>query len=81
MPCGTANARSRRCDFGVEDGEPCVASVKQELDNFMAGVERRNPHEVEFHQAVREVAASIMPWYLEHDDYRKAQDPGAIDGA
>ncbi|MEM9354013.1 MAG: NADP-specific glutamate dehydrogenase [Planctomycetota bacterium] len=39
----------------------------------MEGLRKRNPHETEFHQAVEEVAASVMPWYLDHDDYRKAQ--------
>ena len=28
---------------------------------------------MEFHQAVQEVAASVMPWYLDHQAYRKAQ--------
>ena len=32
------------------------------LESFMEGVESHNPGEVEFHQAVREVAADIIPW-------------------
>ncbi len=46
---------------------------KNELEVFMDGLKKRNPHEPEFHQAVREVAESIMPWYLENEAYRQAQ--------
>ena len=45
----------------------------KDLEDFMSGLKKRNPHEDEFHQAVEEVAASILPWYLQHDAYRKAQ--------
>lgn len=45
----------------------------EELDRFMNGLKKRNPHEKEFHQAVEEVATSVMPWYLDHPKYRKAQ--------
>lgn len=50
-----------------------MSSVQQELDHFMVGLKKRNPHETEFHQAVEEVARSVMPWYLSHEKYRKAQ--------
>jgi len=46
---------------------------KKELETFMNGLEKRNPYEPEFRQAVYEVASSIMPWYLQREDYRKAQ--------
>jgi len=48
-------------------------AVEKELKHFMAGLKKRNPHENEFHQAVEEVATSVMPWYLAHDEYRQAQ--------
>ena len=32
------------------------------LDRFIAGVQKRNPGDTEFHQAVQEVAASIIPY-------------------
>lgn len=48
-------------------------AVRKELDAFMEGLRNRNPHQEEFHQAVHEVAASVMPWYLDHEKYRKAQ--------
>jgi glutamate dehydrogenase (NADP+) len=50
-----------------------MPAVQKELERFMAGLKKRNPHETEFHQAVEEVAHSVMPWYLEHEAYRKAE--------
>ncbi len=43
------------------------------LKRFMKGLERRNPYEKEFLQAVHEIAQSIMPWYLDQRAYRDAQ--------
>ena len=48
-------------------------AVEKELKHFMAGLKKRNPHEKEFHQAVEEVATSVMPWYLDHAAYRQAE--------
>ena len=48
-------------------------AVKEEVDCFMAGLRKRNPGEHEFHQAVHEVAESLMPFILEHKRYRDAQ--------
>ncbi len=45
----------------------------QEVENFMTGLIRRNPGEPEFHQAVREVVETLMPYVLEHPKYREAQ--------
>ena len=50
-----------------------TSAEQKELDQFMQGLKKRNPHETEFQQAVCEVATSVMPWYLQHDEYRKAQ--------
>lgn len=47
--------------------------VQREIEAFMAGLVRRNPGQPEFHQAVREVTESLMPYLLEHPRYRKAQ--------
>lgn len=47
-------------------------SVGAIVDKFMVGLKRRNPGESEFHQAVYEVAASVMPYILEHKQYRDA---------
>ncbi len=50
-----------------------MVSESKELTQFLDGLKKRNPHEEEFHQAVEEVATSVMPWYLDHERYRKAQ--------
>ena len=38
-------------------------------DEFMKGVVKRNPGETEFHQAVEEVAASVIPYINENPEY------------
>ena len=43
------------------------------LAAFMAGLERRNPGEPEFHQAVREVAESVLPVVAAHLEYQEAR--------
>ena len=40
-----------------------------DLEGFMAGLVRRNPGETEFHQAVREVAGSIIPYVQDKEKY------------
>jgi glutamate dehydrogenase (NADP+) len=47
--------------------------VNNGLDDFMAGLVRRNPGEPEFHQAVQEVAATIIPFLADRAEYREAQ--------
>ncbi len=49
------------------------ANPKTEVRKFMLGLVRRNPGEHEFHQAVREVVESLMPFVIEHPQYREAQ--------
>ncbi|MEZ4332009.1 MAG: NADP-specific glutamate dehydrogenase [Myxococcota bacterium] len=44
-----------------------------DLDRFMAEVERRNPHEPEFLQAVREVVHDVLPVVAENRAYREAR--------
>src|SRR3990172_8598208 len=53
-----------------------TSSVKTELRLFMRGLIRRNPGEPEFHQAVQEVAESLMPFILDH---RKYYDPNILE--
>jgi glutamate dehydrogenase (NADP+) len=43
------------------------------VDDFMVGVEERNPHEPEFLQAVREVVSSLVVVLQKHPEYRKAK--------
>ena len=40
---------------------------------FMQGLEKRNPGESEFHQAVGEFVETVMPYTLEHRKYKDAQ--------
>lgn len=46
---------------------------KLELDDFMNGLARRNPNEPEFHQAVHEVAESVIPYINQHQEYIDAR--------
>ncbi|MGB3734631.1 MAG: NADP-specific glutamate dehydrogenase [Ilumatobacter sp.] len=48
-------------------------TAHQELEAFMNGLERRNPGEPEFQQAVREVAETLIPFTLDNAKYRDAQ--------
>lgn len=45
----------------------------EETECFMHGLERRNPGELEFHQAVREFVETVMPFVLEYRKYKDAQ--------
>ncbi|OUR64062.1 glutamate dehydrogenase [Methylophaga sp. 42_25_T18] len=42
------------------------------LDHFMSGLKKRNINETEFHQAVYEVAESVIPYILENSKYQYA---------
>ncbi len=44
-----------------------------DLKEFMQGLIKRNPGETEFHQAVEEVAASVIPYINEHPKYIENQ--------
>ncbi len=50
-----------------------MASNNAQLEKFMAGLKRRNPGETEFHQAVYEVAATILPYLQDKPEYLEAQ--------
>ncbi|MCA9075345.1 MAG: NADP-specific glutamate dehydrogenase [Planctomycetaceae bacterium] len=45
----------------------------QDVREFMCGVERRNPCEPEFIQAVREFAEDVIPYVAEHPEFREAK--------
>ena len=47
--------------------------VQEYLERYMAGVEKRNPGEIEFHQAVYEVAATIFPYIADKPQYHENQ--------
>ncbi|WP_087149595.1 NADP-specific glutamate dehydrogenase [Mariniblastus fucicola] len=44
-----------------------------DVDCFMAGLEKRNPGQPEFHQAVKEFVSTVMPFVLDHPDYLQHQ--------
>ncbi|MFK7858373.1 MAG: NADP-specific glutamate dehydrogenase [Granulosicoccus sp.] len=44
-----------------------------DIEHFMEGLINRNPGETEFHQAVHEVAADIIPWMQSHRIYAEEQ--------
>lgn len=50
-----------------------MSKTKQYLERFMNGLERRNPGESEFHQAVFEVVSSIFPYIADKPVYHKMQ--------
>ena len=43
------------------------------VSDFMAEVKAKNPNELEFHQAVQEVAESLIPVLEKHPEYRKSK--------
>ena len=47
--------------------------MSKKIDEFMAKVIERNPGEPEFHQAVREVVESVMPFVEKNPKYQKAK--------
>lgn len=44
--------------------------LKQLVDDFMAPIIAKNQGEIEFHQAVKEVAESLLPYIEEHPKYK-----------
>jgi glutamate dehydrogenase (NADP+) len=50
-----------------------LTAANKEIEEFMDGLIRRNPGEPEFHQAVREVSSTIIPYLDTRPKYREAQ--------
>src|SRR5258705_2957501 len=46
---------------------------ESEIEAFMKLIKKKNPHEVEFHQAVLEVAESLIPFLEENLTYKNAK--------
>ena len=46
-------------------------SVKEYVEQFMADIVAKNPGEVEFHQAVKEVVESVAPYVIENPQLMK----------
>ncbi len=47
--------------------------LEQKVNDFMAKIIAKNPGEIEFHQAVHEVAESLIPYIEENPKYREAK--------
>ena len=43
------------------------------VEQFMSGLKKRNPNQPEFHQAVEELAETVMPYILERPEFDKHQ--------
>ncbi|MCL2641764.1 MAG: glutamate dehydrogenase, partial [Phycisphaerales bacterium] len=50
-----------------------MSTIESELNSFMAQVAAQSPGEPEFHQAVHEAAACVMPLVMATPAYRKAK--------
>jgi len=46
-------------------------AVQKKVDAFMQHITAKNPGEIEFHQAVKEVAETVMPYIEMHPHYEK----------
>lgn len=49
-----------------------MSNYHAQIDAFMQGVKAKNPHEVEFLQAVQEVAETVIPFIEKNPKYKKA---------
>ena len=47
--------------------------MEKNVEAFMKRVVEKNPGEKEFHQAVREVVESVMPFIEKNPKYKKAK--------
>ena len=50
-----------------------MANIEAQLNDFMTKIIAKNPGEPEFHQAVKEVAESLMPFIEENPKYKTAK--------
>jgi len=48
-------------------------AVRQEIEDFMDKIRKRNPGQQIFHQAVNEVVETLIPYTMDHPQYRKAK--------
>jgi len=49
-----------------------TTEINGHVEDFMQGLVKRNPGELEFHQAVREFVETVMPFAAKHPEYHKA---------
>jgi glutamate dehydrogenase (NADP+) len=66
-------ARTGLAVMSGADATTAGSKTRTAVERFMHGLARRNPGEVEFHQAVQEFVESVMPFVLEHPEYEQAR--------
>ena len=49
-----------------------IGTKQSPIEKFMQMVEKHNPGQPEFHQAVYEVAQAVIPFIKDHPEYKKA---------
>ncbi len=50
-----------------------MSNHQSEIDAFMQFIVKKNPGEVEYHQAVQEVAENVIPFISDHPEYKKTK--------
>ena len=60
-------------NFAKSKNKKAMTDYKKIVDDFMVHVIARNPGENEFHQAVREIVESLIPYIEEHPKYKQAK--------
>lgn len=50
-----------------------TGTVDENVERFMTGLRKRNPHQLEFHQAVEEFVETVMPTVMANKDFQDAQ--------
>ncbi len=69
--CAPASRLGRK--GGEIAAKPVEPNGKDELGDFLAQVRLRNPAEIEFHQAVNEVAKSVWPFIEKNPKFKQAK--------
>ncbi|MGD8324022.1 MAG: NADP-specific glutamate dehydrogenase [Gammaproteobacteria bacterium] len=50
-----------------------MTAIDDTASRFMQGLRKRNPSEPQFHRVVEAVVSSVLPWYLDHREFRQSQ--------
>lgn len=67
------NSKIKNYNFAKSQNKKAMTDYKKIVDDFMVHVIARNPGENEFHQAVREIVESLIPYIEEHPKYKQAK--------
>ena len=50
-----------------------MSNIEKSVNQFLSEIKERNPNQPEFHQAVHEVAESVIPYIEENPKYKTAR--------